>query len=160
MSTYPERRRNASPCWYWLAIENYGGLVTVRLSSDVNVIHIWKFAQLPKTAPKACTVRIQSLVGPTFHLHVPGSAKELKHVFKVNVSKPKVDIYPQFREWWDTETFTYNYNGCMVTKINPTHFHLGTMADKVRPGKALLERLKWTKAVHNLEKDIFCLFAL
>ena len=59
MLTYPERRRNASPCWYWLATEDYGGLVIVRLSSDVNVIHTWKLQRHP-----ACTVRIQYSVGP------------------------------------------------------------------------------------------------
>ena len=28
-----------------------------------------------------------------------GSTKESKHIFKVNVSKPQNDLYPQFREW-------------------------------------------------------------
>ena len=67
------------------------------------------YMKAPKTLRVHCRYTILGWTA-TLHLHVPGSAKELKHVFKVNVSKPKVHLYPQFREWWDTESFTYNYN--------------------------------------------------
>ena len=98
-------------------------------------MNIWKFAQH--------ALSVYNHIGWTATLHLPGSVKESKHVFKVNISKPKNDLYPQFREWRDTESFTYNYNDAWRQS---SIMHLGTMAEKVRPEKALLERLKWTKS--------------
>ena len=100
-------------------------------------MNIWKFAQH--------ALSVYNHIGWTATLHLPGSVKESKHVFKVNISKPKNDLYPQIPEWRDTESFTYNYNDAWRQS---SIMHLGTMAEKVRPEKALLERLKWTKTVH------------
>ena len=140
MSAYPERRRNASPCWYWLA---KSGWRTSNCSSQFrhqsNLQYIWTYES---SHSMHC---LYTIIGWTATLHLPGSVKESKHVFKVNISKPKNDLYPQFREWRDTESFTYNYNDAWRQS---SIMHLGTMAEKVRPEKALLERLKWTKTVH------------